>query len=148
MRAKPPRRLAASLLLALTAALVVACGGGSSPGDNPDRTSQSPRDEVTVELVEYAVHPGKASAAAGPIRFIARNISASEVHELAVLRVKADGSFENTGEVEDIDPGKGGSVTLLLPAGKYVLACLIVPGEAGSTRDHYQEGMHIDFEVR
>jgi uncharacterized cupredoxin-like copper-binding protein len=52
------------------------------------------------------------------------------------------------GEVEDIDPGSGGSVTINLAAGKYQLACLIVPGEAGSTVDHYQQGMHTDFTVK
>lgn len=38
-------------------------------------------------------------------------------------------------------------VTLNLAAGRYQLACLIVPGEAGSTTDHYQEGTHTDFTV-
>jgi uncharacterized cupredoxin-like copper-binding protein len=62
--------------------------------------------------------------------------------------VKDDGSFQNTGEVEDIDPGKDGSIVLDLPAGQYVLACLLVPGEAGSTFDHFKEGMKADFEVK
>jgi uncharacterized cupredoxin-like copper-binding protein len=69
------------------------------------------------------------------------------VHELAVLRVKDDGSYENLGEVEDIDPGKGGDVTLDLKPGKYVLACLITPGEAGSTEDHFSRGMHTELTV-
>jgi uncharacterized cupredoxin-like copper-binding protein len=69
------------------------------------------------------------------------------VHELAVLRVKDDGSFENMGEVEDLEPDANGSVVIELTPGDYQLACLIVPGEAGSTVDHYQQGMHTAFTV-
>ena len=43
---------------------------------------------------------------------------------------------------------KSGEVTLDLPPGKYVLACLIAAGEAGSTKDHFAEGMKLDFEVK
>ena len=35
----------------------------------------------------------------------------------------------NQGEIEDIDPGKGGEVILELEPGDYELACVIVPGE-------------------
>jgi len=92
--------------------------------------------------------PSVPSVPAGPIRFRATNASKSMVHELAVLRIKDDGSFENTGEVEDVDPGKSGEITLDLPAGKYLLACVLVPGEAGSTVDHFKEGMKTEFAVR
>ncbi len=110
-------------------------------------TTKAPKVTVTVDLTEYRVIVDRASVAAGPTKFAARNLSKSEVHELAVLYVKADGSFENMGEVEDIDPGKSGEIVLDLPKGRYVLACVIVPGEAGSKVDHYKEGMRLDFEV-
>lgn len=103
---------------------------------------------VTVGLKEYDVTPSVAAVDSGTIEFEATNNSTTQVHELAVLRVKDDGSFENMGEVEDIDPSSGGSVVIELAAGQYQLACLIAPGEAGSTVDHYQEGMHTDFTVR
>jgi uncharacterized cupredoxin-like copper-binding protein len=51
------------------------------------------------------------------------------------------------GEIEDVAAQTGGTVTLDLAAGAYELACLIAPGEAGSTVDHYQQGMHSDFTV-
>lgn len=102
---------------------------------------------VAVSLVEYSVNPDKTAVKAGPIRFIATNISKTQVHELAVLKVKEDGSFENVGEIEDIAPEQGGATSLDLTPGAYQLACLIVPGEAGSTTDHYQQGMHTDFNV-
>lgn len=69
------------------------------------------------------------------------------VHELAVLRVEEDGSLENMGEIEDIAAGQGGTVTIELEPGDYQLACLLVPGEADSTTDHYQEGMYTEFTV-
>jgi uncharacterized cupredoxin-like copper-binding protein len=116
--------------------------------DNIRKTDKAPNDTVAVRLVSFEVTSDKASVAAGPTKFVGTNAGSTDVHELAVLRVKDDGSFENTGEVEDIDPGKGGEITLDLAAGKYQLACLIVPGEAGSTQDHYKNGMHLDFEVK
>lgn len=103
---------------------------------------------VSVGLKEYTVTPDISSVSAGRIRFDATNNSETMVHELAVLQVQGDGSFKNMGEVEGIDPGKAGNVTIDLPAGKYQLACLIVPGEAGSTVDHYKQGMHADFTVK
>jgi uncharacterized cupredoxin-like copper-binding protein len=103
---------------------------------------------VAVTLVEYSVTADKPTVKAGKILFIATNVSQSEVHELAVLKIKPDGSYDNLGEIEDIAPQKGGAVTLDLAAGAYVLACLIVPGEAGSTVDHYQQGMHTAFTVQ
>lgn len=103
---------------------------------------------VTVGLVEYEVLPDVDSVEAGAIRFEATNDSKSMVHELAVLRVEDDGSLENKGEIEDIEPGDAGSVTIELDPGRYQLACVLVPGEAGSTTDHYQEGMWTEFEVK
>ncbi len=103
---------------------------------------------VAVTLVEYGITADKPSVSAGKIRFIATNTSASQVHELAVLKTKPDGTFDNMGEIEDIEAGKGGSVDLDLEPGAYQLACLIAVGEAGSTVDHYQQGMHTDFTVK
>lgn len=102
---------------------------------------------VAVSLAEYTVTVDKATVKAGQIRFIATNISKTQVHELAVLKIKEDGSFDNLGEIEDIAPEQGGSVQLDLQPGAYQLACVIVPGEAGSTVDHYQQGMHTNFTV-
>jgi uncharacterized cupredoxin-like copper-binding protein len=44
------------------------------------------------------------------------------------------------GEIEGIEPGKTGAITLELEPGDYQLACLIVPGEADSTVDHFRKG--------
>jgi hypothetical protein len=122
-----------------------ATAGAEEPGQ--PTASGTPSASVAVTLVEYSVTPDRAAVPAGRIRFTATNASASQVHELAVLKVKDDGSYENLGEIEDIDPGNGGSVTVDMAPGAYVLACLITKGEAGSEVDHFQQGMHTPFTV-
>ena len=111
-------------------------------------TTKAPNSRIGVSLESYSVKLDTGTGKKGPIQFSAINMSKTETHELAVLRVKSDGTFENTGEIEDIAPGKSGDVVLDLPAGKYVLACLIAPGEAGSTQDHFKLGMRTDFTIQ
>lgn len=129
-------------------------GGGSTPASNgtetpaPGGVAGPADDTVDVGLTEFVVTPDKAQVKAGKIKFVATNTSASMTHELAVLKKKDDGTFDNAGEIEDIAPGKGGEIILDLPPGSYELACLIVPGEAGSTVDHYKSGMHTPFTVQ
>lgn len=119
--------------------------------DNGGQTSiEEPEADTTVavSLVEYEVLPEVDSVEAGKVVFKATNDSGSLVHEVAILRVESDGSLEALGEIEDIDPGAGGAITVDLEAGRYRLACLLVPGEASSTKDHYQEGMWTEFTVQ
>jgi uncharacterized cupredoxin-like copper-binding protein len=120
----------------------------SSPAAGATTESGVFDTSVAVTLVEYAITADKPSVKAGKIQFIATNASKDQVHELAVLKKNADGTFENMGEIEDVAPQSGGTVTLDLAAGAYELACVIAPGEAGSTVDHYQQGMHSDFTVQ
>lgn len=111
-------------------------------------TSSQSETSVAVTLVEYSVTADKPSVTAGKIRFIATNASSGSVHELYVLKPKQDGTFDKLGEIPAIAPGTGGSIELDLTPGTYQLACLIIPGEAGSTVDHYQQGMHTPFTVK
>ena len=103
---------------------------------------------VAVTLVDYGITADKPTVRAGKIRFIATNTSATQVHELAVLQTKPDGSYDKMGEIEGIGPENGGSIALSLAPGTYQLACLITIGESGSTVDHYQQGMHTAFTVQ
>ena len=128
--------MVAVAVLALSASVFIACG--------EDKAATS----VAVRLNSFTVAADKTEVPAGPVTFTATNAHQNEIHELAVLRVKADGSFDNLGEVEDIDPGKSGDVTITLKPGKYLLACLIAAGEAGSTVDHFAYGMRQDFHVK
>lgn len=120
----------------------------NNSSDKNRKTDKPAQDSVTVSLDTFTIKTDKPAATAGPIKFVTTNQNKTDVHELAVLKYGADGGFENTGEIEDVEPGKSGEITLDLPPGKYQLACLIAAGEAGSTKDHYTEGMKLDFEVK
>lgn len=100
---------------------------------------------ISVSLSEYKVEPDTSSAEAGNIEFVAEN-TGEEIHELYVLKVR-EGGYDVVGEIENIAPSDSGAMTLELEPGEYQLACLIVPGEAGSTVDHFKEGMQTDFTV-
>lgn len=114
---------------------LTACGGGSKA------------QEVTVDLSEWAVAPTPRELPAGRTTFVARNRSTVFAHELAVLRVEGDEKKKVT-ELGAIDAGKSKTVTVSLKASTYELACLMVPGESGSTVDHFAQGMHTLFIVR
>ncbi|MDE3094725.1 MAG: cupredoxin domain-containing protein [Chloroflexota bacterium] len=102
---------------------------------------------VTATLVDYTITPDRTDVPAGTVTFVAKNASPDHAHELAVLRAKGGGSFEKLGEIEALAPNQSGEMTLRLTPGKYILACLIVPGEAGSTVGHFKLGMETAFRV-
>ncbi len=108
----------------------------------PDASADS---VVAVTLDEYTVEPGTDSVEAGTIQFVADN-AGKEIHELYVLKVR-EGGFDVVGEIEYIEAGASGAMALELQPGEYQLACLIVPGEADSTVDHFKEGMYTEFTV-
>jgi uncharacterized cupredoxin-like copper-binding protein len=115
-------------------------------GAKPSAASAEEADSsVTVTLAEYTVEPDTDSVSAGKIRFTATN-SGEQIHELYVLKTK-DAGYDVAGEIENVDPGKSGAMTLDLAAGEYTLACLIASGEAGSSVDHFEEGMYTPFTV-
>lgn len=137
---------------ASTIILVEAGGAGATTGPAATATGMEDGDAadttVEIDLNEYTIIPDVKSVKAGAIKFVAENKSVSMVHEVAVLKLNDDGSIGDVlGEIEDIDPGAGGALTLELEPGEYQLACLLVPGQAGSTVDHYQQGMHTGFTV-
>ncbi|MBI2724295.1 MAG: hypothetical protein HYX50_04445 [Chloroflexi bacterium] len=133
------------------ATAAVDSGGGESAGArtaSAGAAGKTPDTTVAVGLSSYEVSADAREAPAGVVRFIATNASTSDTHELVVARRQPDGGLDTLGEVENLAPGSGGTVTLALGPGSYVLACLIANGEAGSTVDHYQQGMRTDFTVR
>jgi uncharacterized cupredoxin-like copper-binding protein len=105
-------------------------------------------ETVEADLTEWSVRPTKAEVQAGRIRFVGHNRSTTMVHELAVISIGADGKREEVADVEGLRPGASGEFVARLEPGTYELACLIAPGEEGSTVDHYQMGMHTPFSVR
>lgn len=118
---------------------------GASGAEGATATPEAADTTVTVTLAEYSVEPDAATVPAGSIKFLAKN-AGKEVHELYLLKVR-DAGYDVVGEIENLAPGSSGSMTLDVPPGQYRLACLIVPGEAGSTVDHFKKGMQTGFTV-
>lgn len=121
--------------VAVASALLLACGGGGA------------KVTVTAELREFSITPSVTEVEAGKIKFVAKNVGTMP-HELAVVQVDADGNKREVAEVEGVAVGGSPEFTANLKAGRYELACLIAPGELGSTVDHYQQGMHVEFIVK
>ena len=91
---------------------------------------------------------------AGKVTFDVTNASQDQIHEMLVLRTDAVGqplpydakdekvieqNTQDLGEVADLDPGKGGTLTLDLRPGHYILICN-QPG-------HFMHGMKADLTV-
>lgn len=129
--------------------VTVATAAATTPAEaTPSGTAAPPFDtSVVATLNDYTITLDRASVPAGRVRFIATNTSATEVHELAVLKIQPDGSFQERGIAQGVEPQQGASVTLTLEAGAYQLACLIKAGESSSEVDHYIEGMRTPFTV-
>lgn len=129
------KRVGSALAAAVCCLTLAACGGGTAA------------QQVSVDLSEWAVSPSPREIPAGRATFVAHNRSATMTHELALLKVDGD-EKTRVKEIEDIAAAKSKEVTATLRAGRYELACLIVPGESASTVDHYAQGMHTSFTVR
>jgi uncharacterized cupredoxin-like copper-binding protein len=127
--------------------LVAGCGAGGGT--------------VKVTLSEWSVQRDKAELPAGSITFDVSNIGPDDLHEFVVIRTdlaagslptdstgkvdEAGGGMEVMGEIEDIEVGASGTLTLDLAAGKYVLICNIYT--EAEDEAHYHEGMRTDFTV-
>jgi len=138
-----------TLACILSLALISAC---SAPGGSSSQTKAP--TTIRVMMDEWTIKPNPASVAAGPVTFEVTNQGAIE-HELIVLktdlaptslkmraaedRVDEGASGENLGEVE-LAAGKTGSLSIDLPAGRYVLLCNLLI--------HYKQGMVTSFEVK
>lgn len=135
------------------AALVLGCAGGT------EAPVGSATSSVDVTLQEWAIAATPVSVPSGSVTFDATNIGPEDRHELVVVKTdlaldavptKPGGSVDEEGdgidiigEVEGIDPGSSGSVTLDLAPGRYLLICNIIE----DIRFHYQLGMRSPFEV-
>jgi uncharacterized cupredoxin-like copper-binding protein len=94
------------------------------------------------------------TAPAGVVTFKVTNDSKTMIHELVIVRYPKAGQVlpygadmkidedkaGHMGEVSELDPGKGGSVSISMKPGRYVLVCNI-PG-------HYKSGMWAEFTVK
>jgi uncharacterized cupredoxin-like copper-binding protein len=146
-----PRFLHATLALASLAIIVplAACGTSATT--------------VAVSLAEWSVSVDKASVPAGEVTFNVTNDGTTDAHEMVVLKtdlapgdLPTDGSGKvdeegegivSMGEVEELEVGGTGSLTVTLQPGKYVLICNIVHTANGQTEAHYPLGMRLAFTV-
>jgi uncharacterized cupredoxin-like copper-binding protein len=125
---------------------------GGTMDMSADRMYGTPN--IDMSKATMGVKVSQASAPAGVVSFKVTNTSKDTVHEMVLfyladpskpLPYKADETKVDEdkagykGEVEELDPGKSGTLTAALQPGKYLLACNM-PG-------HFAAGMWIEFEV-
>jgi uncharacterized cupredoxin-like copper-binding protein len=94
------------------------------------------------------------AATAGEVTFKVTNASKETVHEMLVVPAPEDGRLPydekeakfdedgagSLGEVEELEAGKSGELTLNLKPGKYMLSCNVA--------NHYANGMWTTFMVK
>ena len=131
---------------ALVAAALVAAACGSS-------TPAGPVSAINATLADFKMDLGGAIAKAGDVTFSVENKGANK-HEFVIVQAdtKADAlpvgtddlvdesAFTPVDELEDIEPGAKGTLTVNLKAGHYVILCNI--------ESHYGKGMHTDLQVQ
>jgi uncharacterized cupredoxin-like copper-binding protein len=110
----------------------------------------APTEVITVSMNDFRFVFTPTQITAGTVKFVVHNDSTSSVHEFFLVKtdlpadklpLKADGTsvdedsnqFTKLGSVEDVDPGKGGEMTVKLDPGHYVYFC--------NTTGHYKLGM-------
>jgi uncharacterized cupredoxin-like copper-binding protein len=105
---------------------------------------------IPVTEKEWGVTPRPASARAGSITFVVKNIGHLK-HEFLVLRTRTPAAKLRTsgaravavgrvGKIVQFGPGQTRRLTLRLAAGHYVLLCNLPA--------HYRAGQRADFTVR
>jgi len=150
-------------------AAVILCGGllaGLLTVSLPAATALMPLSEVRpgmvgvgrtvfegTELKDFKVHPSSGSAPAGPVTIHVSNTGPT-THEFVVVRtdlppdelpIGADGlsvdddDLEEIDEIEGIEDGTTGQVTVRLEPGRYVFFC--------NFEGHYLAGMHAGVQV-
>jgi uncharacterized cupredoxin-like copper-binding protein len=132
------------VMLSVVALVIGACGG------------PAPASEVSATLSDFGIEVSTSSVAAGSTRFAIQNEGAV-IHEIEVFTLPGgvDGAQlpvanneADTGaaglslidEVEDIAPATGGSLTVSLAPGRYLLIC--------NLPTHYELGMHQTLTVQ
>ena len=123
-------------------------GGGESHADG---------DHVVVELSNWKVEPELSEVPAGNVTFLAVHLEEGhahgghdepgEIHDLAVLKRLADGSWELVGRTPEIATGDSIELSLELEAGEYQLVCDIVEEFDGEVISHTNEGMVATIRV-
>ena len=143
-----PTRLLKSLAVVTAAALLAASAAAAA---SPAMVQVSLTDKGMANM---AMVLSTEQAKAGPVTFQVSNKSESLVHEFIVVKtdlsldalpynreeneIKEDG-LSSLGEVEDLNPGASGTLTLDMAPGQYVLLC--------NKTGHFKAGMAHSFAV-
>ena len=140
------------ILIAIgTTFVIAACGGSSAPADSSGSGSAAtptaaataapsdpaaPADAIKVSLTDFKITPAAISAKAGSVSFAVSN-DGKAPHNLTIF---AAGSTTQVLKASDtLAPGRSGTLTVTLAAGKYHFNCS-VPG-------HESLGMTGDITV-
>ena len=108
---------------------------------------------ITIELKSFSLTPSATTAKAGDVTFMVTNTATEDKHEFVVIKTDLaadklpvggektvdEEALQVIDEVEEMDPGKSGTLTVNLAAGHYVLIC--------NVEEHYEKGMYTDFTV-
>ena len=141
------QKLVLALALFAPVLLLAAPAGAAAPQTVTVVLADTDVDHMTLQVDRTELKPGK-------VTFDVTNKSSDQIHEMLVLRTDAAGKplpydakdekvieedTQDLGEVADLDPGKGGTLTLDLQPGHYLLICN-QPG-------HFMHGMKADLTV-
>jgi uncharacterized cupredoxin-like copper-binding protein len=129
--------------------LIAAAAAASAGIAIPVASGHATKTVVAVKLKEFKVLPSTKSAKVGTVAFAIKNAGAL-AHEFVVVKtnlppgklpVKSDRvTLKPLRKVGPFQPGKGGTLTVPLKAGRYVLFCNV----AG----HYKAGQYVGFTVK
>jgi uncharacterized cupredoxin-like copper-binding protein len=136
-------RMIALVAVAGLALVGAGCSSGGSGSNGGGKTA------VDVGVKEFTITPNVTHVEAGPVTFHVANDGTTE-HEMVLIRTDSapgglpikDGEASEKGamgEVDGLEAGQSGSVTLNLKPGHYLMICN-VPG-------HYLGGMRTAFTV-
>lgn len=153
-RRRPVTVMTVAAAAALGALLLFgpACSGGGDESGLPDPVTPTPDVframpvDQGIRLSEWKIEGMPGRVPGGVRNFTAIN-AGTVTHNLSVFKVRDDGTLDFNGQTARLEPGQSGTVSILLDPGTYQLACLIKPGDAGSTEDHQLKGMATRFVV-
>ena len=148
---------AATAVLVLPLVVFTGIDRGWFGGEESTAGALGPRD-IRVELTNWNIAASRPEISAGSVTFVAVHPAddhahggghdePGQVHDLAVLKKLAGGSYELVGKTPEIRVGDSYRLELELAAGDYLLVCDIVEEIGGKVYDHTAEGMTLDFQV-
>lgn len=148
-----------SVALVAATLLLVGCSGGATPSPVASPSQAAPGGagtSVATALSEFKIQLAATNAPAGPVTFQLTN-GGAVVHEFVVFKtalavdklpMEASGAAVDetasgltvVNEVENIAVGATPSLTVDLPAGRYLLLC--------NVDTHYKAGMVAEFTTK